>query len=74
MVQKTATMFGNERFFPLKSSEHSKITLICWKSGDDIMDFHRDVCMLLRLKSIFNDPIKINDGVIIFIDVMKEVY
>ena len=37
------------------------------------MDFHRDVCMLLRLKSIFNDPIKINDGVIIFIDVMKEV-
>ena len=38
------------------------------------MDFHRDVCKLLRLKSIFNDPIKINDGVIIFIDVMKEVY
>ena len=38
------------------------------------MDFHRDVCTLLRLNSIFNDPIKINDGVIIFIDVMKEVY
>ena len=67
-------MVGNQRFFPLKSSETLEITLICDKSGDDIMEFHRDFCMLLRIKSVLNDPIKIIDGVIIFIAVMKEVY
>ena len=61
-------------FFLSNLLKHSKITLICDKSGDDIMEFHRDFCMLLRLKSILNDSIKISDGAIIFITVMKEVY
>ena len=35
-------------FFLSNLLKHSKITLICDKSGDGIMEFHRDFCMLLR--------------------------